>query len=45
MGEKARRCAAVGERRARGAVKAWNEHEMLTRRGKELKGIVFNLTE
>ena len=25
-------------------MKAWNEHEMLTRPGKDLKGILFNLT-
>ena len=25
-------------------MKAWNEHEMLTREGKNLKGILFNLT-
>lgn len=35
--------AAVGER-VRERMKAWNEHEMLTRPGKDLKGILFNLT-
>lgn len=34
--------AAIGER-VRERMKAWNEHELLTRSGKDLKGIIFNL--
>jgi len=29
--------------RARGRMRAWNEHELLTRGGNDLKGIIFNL--
>ena len=29
--------------RARGRMRAWNERELLTRQGKDLKGIIFNL--
>lgn len=29
--------------RARGRMRAWNERELLTRSGKDLKGIIFNL--
>lgn len=29
--------------RARGRIQNWNEHELLTREGKDLKGIIFNL--
>lgn len=35
--------APIGER-VYERMKAWNEHEMLTRPGKDLKGILFNLT-
>ena len=28
---------------ARGRMRAWNERELLTRQGKDLKGIIFNL--
>lgn len=29
--------------RARGRMRAWNEHQLLTRSGRDLKGIIFNL--
>ena len=29
--------------RARGRMKAWNENELLTRDGRDIKGIIFNL--